>query len=96
MSSSLSDLPKRLREKTRDIFLLALNCHSIDSMEHNDVEDADILREKLELEWKKYNEKLVLNGHSPIHWTNIQNLSDAHDMAYLTLNTKDKIKQNIQ
>ena len=87
----LQGLAKQHQAKTRDIFLLALNYHSVDSGDFGD-EDKKILRNKLLDDWAPINNKLISNGHKSVHLLQIKSLEDAHDVAYLVLNSKDKLK----
>lgn len=92
MKKIIADLKTQHKNKTRDIFLLANNFHSIDGGDF-ETEDKKILTSKLLSDWEKYKNKLIENGHEPIDLVQVQSLSDAHDIAYLVLNTKEQIKK---
>lgn len=92
MRNFLADLKTQHKNKARDIFLLANNFHSIDGTDF-ETEDKEILTSKLLSDWEKYKSKLIENGHKPTELVQIQSLSDAHDIAYLVLNTKEQIKK---
>jgi tRNA U34 5-methylaminomethyl-2-thiouridine-forming methyltransferase MnmC len=91
-NSMLKDLKTQHKNKTRDIFLLANNYHSIAGSDIQ-TDDLEILLEKVNSEWEKINEKLIKNGHKSIEIASIISLDEAHDVAYLVLNSVDKIKK---
>ena len=89
----LENLEKRHQTKSRDIFLLALNYHSVDSGDFSE-NDKQVLKSKLLKDWGKINEKLIFNGHESKHLLEICSLNDAHDVAYNVLNHADNIRKN--
>lgn len=91
-SSMLRDLKTQHKNKTRDIFLLANNYHTISGSDIQ-ADDIEILLDKVNNEWEKINQKLIENGHKSIGIASIISLDEAHDVAYLVLNSVDKIKK---